>query len=411
MYRTSVGMASPGNHRLQRVLVAAVVIAGGLACSDPPATTPSFSIGLLLSDAAVSPGSNLEKAVRLVVDAANQAGGLDGKTIAVVVRRTPSDLSLAEAAAQALIGAGVAVVIGPDHLETVRVLRSTLPGRTVLLPSFSTFDIHFKPRSWFEMGPRPSRFACEQVSQYQADGHRTALQIVSPGGYGRILSWELALAYGLPGFVLGSDEPTPDEVQSLTGALREADAYLLNASPAAASALIRALAAGGALANPERWYLSPILHTPAFLQSIPRGAMRGARGVAPGTIAGASDFRARFLARWKEAPLDDAYAFHDAGAIAVLAMQRALRDEQAIPAGDGLAPHVIAVTRPGGRLVTWDEIGRGLDLLRLGQEVQYIGVSGERQFDTFGMQQAPITRWWTIGEDGFSDTAHTSTCP
>jgi hypothetical protein len=54
----------------------------------------------------------------------------------------------------------------------------------------------------------------------------------------------------------------------------------------------------GALGSPSQWYLSPTLHTPALLETIPKGVLAGAHGVASGTVAGASDFRARFEERW-----------------------------------------------------------------------------------------------------------------
>jgi hypothetical protein len=407
-------MADPGKHRLDRRLVVAVVICGGLACNlPPPATGPFVGIGLLLSDAAGTESSrrSSERATRMVIEAANQAGGLEGVPFDLVVRRTPSDPGQAVAPIQALLDTGVALLIGPDHLETVLRLRH-LHSQTLILPSFATDDIEFKPSSWFQLGPPPWRFSCELVSQYEADGHHAPLQIVSPGSfYSTELSYDLANRYDPPPrFLLGSNEPTPDEVQSLTEALAAADAYLLIAPPASAAALIRALAAAGALPSPERWYLSPLLHTPAFLESIPRGAMVGARGVSPGTVAGAGDFRARFLARWREAPAHDAHALYDAGAIAVLAMQRAFRDAGVIPTGNGLDRHVNAVTQPGGRPITWDEIGRGMELLRQGQEVEYLGLSGPLQFTDYGAAQASITKWWTIGEAGFTDTPHSSTC-
>ena len=199
-------------------------------------------------------------------------------------------------------------------------------------------------------------------------------------------------------------------VQPLAEALAKADAYLLAASPDVAASLVYALTAIGALDHPERWYLSPTLHTPAFFESIPKGSMMGARGVAPGTVAGGADFRALFTARWHEPPLDDAYPFYDAAAVAVLAMQRALRDEHAIPTGTGLSRHLVAVTKAGATPVRWNEIGRGLQLLREGQEVEYFGLKGQLQFDAIGRTQVATSKWWTIQEEGFTDVPHNTDC-
>jgi hypothetical protein len=190
----------------------------------------------------------------------------------------------------------------------------------------------------------------------------------------------------------------------------EADAYVLAAFPSSASSLVYALAAIGGLADPTRWYLSPNLHTPVFLQFIPQGALDGAHGVAPGTVAGAADFRALFIDRWQDEPLDDAFPFYDAGMVAALALERAVLREGAIPTGTGLSKHVVAVTATEGSPVEWDEFQRGVELLRHGHEVAYVGLSGLIEFDNTGKAPASNTKWWTIGPQGFTDVAENSDC-
>jgi ABC-type branched-subunit amino acid transport system substrate-binding protein len=399
-------------HRLTLLLLAATVMSGGAACGDRPASERPIPIGLLLSYTGhlAASGSNSERAILMLLEAVNQPGGLDGRPIEVLARNIPSDPRRADARAQALVDGNAAVVIGPDRSETLSQVQPILQDRTVILPSFATFDyIQYKPDSWFVMGPGPLRFACELLGRAAADGLGRAIHIVSNDSYSSALSFVFSNTYGLPKFVLSSSA-TLETVESLTRALEGFDAYVLAASPVAASSLIYALAAAGALDDPKRWYLAPTLHTPAFLESIPRRAMLGAGGVSPGTVAGASAFRARFLARWNEEPLDDAYSFYDAGAVAVLSIQRALRNEGAIHTGTGLARHLIAVTNPGGQPVGWDEIDRGLELLRQGQEVEYFGVNGQIQFDAVGRTQTAITKWWTIGEEGFIDVPRSTGC-
>jgi ABC-type branched-subunit amino acid transport system substrate-binding protein len=402
----------PRTHRPTFLLMAATLFAVGAGCGEPSGTSRTIPIGLLLSysgDLAAS-GGNSERAVLMVIEAANQAGGIDGRAIEVVARNIPSDPRKADARAQALVDAGAVVVIGPDRSETLSQVQPILQERTVILPSFATFDyIQYKPDSWFVMGPGPLRFACELLSQAAANGFGKAIHIVSNDSYSSALSFVFSNIYYLPKFVLSSSA-TLETVRSLTRALEGFEAFVLAASPVAASSLIYALVAAGELGDPKRWYLAPTLHTPVFLQSIPRRAMLGAGGVSPGTVAGASAFRARFLTRWEEEPLDDAYSFYDAGAVAVLAIQRALRHEGDIRPGTGLARHLIAVTNPGGQPVGWDEIDRGLELLRQGHEVEYIGVNGSIHFDAAGQSKVAITKWWTIGEEGFVDVPRRTDC-
>jgi ABC-type branched-subunit amino acid transport system substrate-binding protein len=395
-------------------VTALVSVLGGVpGCGTPP-TDDSIKIGLLLSYTGFLAANsvNSERALLMALEAANQAGGIDRRRVEVMARDTRSDPRRVTAPTRELLEANTAVMIGPDSTDVVTMVRDLLKDRTVLLPSYATAsDVEWKPGSWFVMGAGLVRVACELVTQYKADGRANAIQIINPSGYNSSLSWELSNHYGLPKLVLASDEAsTAETVRPLTRALVNADAYLLAASPETASSLIYALAAVGALNEPDRWYLSPTLHTPAFLDSIPKGILAGARGVSSGTVAGAADFRAQFTARWQDSPLDDAYPFYDAGAIAVLAIQRALRDEKAIPEGVGMSKHLIAVTRAGGNAVQWNEIGKGLELLRQGQEIEYFGLTGQLQFDESGQTQTASTKWWTIGDEGFQDVPHASDC-
>ena len=70
---------------------------------------------------------------------------------------------------------------------------------------------------------------------------------------------------------------------------------------------------------------------------------------------------------------------------------------------------MIAVTQPGTP-VGWNEIARGLTMLRQGQEVEYLGLSGPLQFDQFGEAPEANTNWWTIKNDQFEDIPFQSDC-
>ncbi len=393
-----------------RLVAAAVLLSGAFACGESGRPEP-IRIGLLLSYTGflAANSTNSEHALLMAVDAANLAGGVGGRRIEVLARDTRSDPASVARPARELIDAGAAIFIGPDTTDLATQLRTILQDRTMILPSYATAsDVEFKPLSWFVMGPGLARVACELHAQLQADGRTAPLVIVNATGYNSSLSFQLSNQYGIPNYVLPNEPSTTGTVAPITS--MGADAYLLAAFPPAASSLVFAMTGLGALEDPSRWYLSPTLHTPAFLESIPQGVLAGAKGVSPGTIAGAADFRAAYAEQWQDYPLDDAYPFYDAGAITVLALQRAMVKEGAIPGGTGLDRHVIAVTTPGGLAVQWHEVARGLQALADGQEVEYVGLSGQIQFDPSGQAQVARTKWWTIAPGGFDDIARTSEC-
>ncbi len=392
-------------------LLVGLALAAPLAC-DPPADPDSLPIGLMLSYSGYLAANsvNSERALTLAIETANAAGGSAGRPLRILARNTRSDPSQVSLRAQELIDAGVVLVIGPDTIDFVTQLRIIMKDRVLILPSFATAsDIEWKHASWFVMGPGTSQVGCELIARLRADGRVNPLVIVNSTGYNGWLAWELTNGFGLQRVLLAPDEAsTKESVQPIVAS--PADAYVLAAYPASATSLLYALLATGALDDPTRWYLSPTLHTPAFLESSPRDALVGARGIAPGTGPDAFAFRARFRERWHDEPLDDAHPFYDAGAVTALALARALQREGALPGEAGLSAHIIAVTRAGGEIVRWNEIGRGLALLGQGQEIEYVGLTGTIQFDLSG--QIPVTRtsWWNITPDGFADIPRDSTC-
>jgi ABC-type branched-subunit amino acid transport system substrate-binding protein len=392
---------------------AALALAAALGCgSEPQPARGDVKIGVFLSYTGFlsAHSINSERALLMAIEEANAGGGISGHPLTIVARDTGSDPSKAAAGAQGLIDVGASLIIGPDTSDLAIAARSALIDRTVILPSFATSsDVLYKSASWFVIGAPIGRVACELMAQVRTDGRKSAMVILNPTGYNSALSWTLTNSYGLPKFVLPTTEvPTQATVAPI--ATSTADAFVLAAFPSSATSLVYALLANGALADPTRWYLSPTLHSPVFLESVPKGALAGARGVSQGTVPDGADFRARFEARWNDRPLDDAYPFYDAGALAALAFQRALVRDGAIPTGTGLSPHIIAVTRPGGTPVRWNELPTGLERLRQGEEVTYLGVSGQLEFDTLGQSNGSLTSWWTVGPDGFAYSSGKSDC-
>jgi branched-chain amino acid transport system substrate-binding protein len=387
------------------------LVAATAGCQEAPPRPDAIPLGLLLSysGALAANSVNSERAVLLAIEAVNRAGGVAGQRLQVMARDTRSDPSLVTAPARQLVDAHVALIIGPDTTELAVQLKGLLGGHTLIMPSFTTASNFSKPYPWFVMGAPASRVACELVAEMRLTGRQHPVILVDPNGYNSLLGSELAFRYGIPQVFLPSSESSNDTtVRPITA--MGADAYVLAALPRAASALLYAMVVVGALDDPGRWYLSPTLHTPALLQNLPEGLLAGAHGVATGTVAGAQDFRDEFRARWQDLPLDDAFPFYDAAAVAALALQRAMTQERELPEGTGLGKHIVAVTHAGGTPVGWNEIGRGLDLLRQGQEVAYIGLSGPLEFDVTGQSRAANVNWWTVGAAGFEDVPRSSEC-
>jgi branched-chain amino acid transport system substrate-binding protein len=382
-------------------------------CGSAPAQDEGgVAIGVLLSYTGplTANSINSDRALRMAIETANAGGGVGGHPIRLVARDTGSDPSKVLERANELMKANVALVIGPDTDDLAIGARAALQDRTIILPSFATSsDVLYRAPSWFVIGAPIGRMACELATQLHADGRKNPLVIFNPSGYSASLAWILSNTYGIPKYVLPANEiPSTATLAPLTKA--NADAYVLAAFPASAVSLFDALLAKGALTDPTHWYLSPILHSPVFLDLIPRGGLAGAQGVAQGASAEGTAFRARFAERWHDEALDDAYPFYDAGALAALSLQRALTRTRTIPTGTGLSPHLMQITKKGSTEVHWFELGRGLELLRQGQEITYVGLSGQLEFDAIGQTPGATTTWWTINGSDFAVRDGASNC-
>jgi ABC-type branched-subunit amino acid transport system substrate-binding protein len=386
----------------RRSLIALLLLAGatGLACQGED-QEGEVLIGLFLSfSGPIAAGSaNSERAFLMAIEAANAAGGLDGRTVGVLSRDTGSDPARVEEPARELAERTV-LVVGPDVHDLAIALRGVFGQRTLMLPSFATAFIHHKPTSWFVMGAAPGTIAAQMFSLAQADGRQRPLAIAAPNGYDSLIGETLDSRYGVAQVYLPRDEASNEELIRRIVQV-DADATFLSAPPPAASSLIYNLLALGEVGDPARWYLSPTLHTRVFLENIPRGILDGARVVSAGGSPEAEAFAAGFRQRWEDEPLDDAYSFYDAAAISALALQRALSLEGAIPSGTGLDPHLVAVTSPVGTPIQWNEIGRGLELLRAQQEISYVGLTGALAFDATGKSLVANIRLWTIQDQTF----------
>jgi ABC-type branched-subunit amino acid transport system substrate-binding protein len=395
---------------MRRALLLIAMLAG---CGQATAPDDAIPIGLLLSysGSLAANSTNSERAVRMAIETANASGGLWGRQLELIPRDTRSDPSKVSIAARELMDRHSALIIGPDTSDTAVQLRGMLDDETIIMPSFTTAHANFRrPVWWFVMGAGTARVACELHAQLVKDGHVKPIILADSSNYGALVAWEMTRRYSYPQVLLPQDQSSnTSTIQPIIDA--DADSYVLAAQPQSASSLIYAMAAIGQLKDPTRWYLSPTLHTPALLATIPGGVLDGAQGVAPGQVAGANDFRKAFRARWQEAPQDDAYSFYDAAAIAVLALGRSMARAGELATGSRLGTHVAAVTHGSANRIGWDEIAKGLRLLNEGQEIEYFGLTGLIEFDLTGQTPTANMRWWTVVPDGFDDNiSHPSGC-
>ena len=186
---------------------------------------------------------------------------------------------------------------------------------------------------------------------------------------------------------------------------------MLAASPDTASSLVYALSAIGALEDPTHWVLSPTLHTPAFLDSIPKGALTGPAASPP--------------ARWP-APATSARHSATAGRTPRSTTRIPSTTPAPSPCWPSSAP--CARSRPSPpehgpvQSTSWRSPRRrrlrssgtssagASSCCARAQEIAYFGLTGQLAFDNAGQTQTASTKWWGITDEGFMDLPHMNTC-
>ena len=167
---------------------------------------------------------------------------------------------------------------GPTPPTLAVQLRSLFDQQTLILPSYTTAHHPFrKPNWWFVMGAGTARVACElcrpaaRRRPQGAGGAGRPQRLQQPGGVGagapprhdpdraaRISRHRAARCSPSP--------PRPPTRSCCWRSRRRPRRWCIRWRRWARSRRSR------------RWYLSPTLHTPALLETIPKGALAGARG-------------------------------------------------------------------------------------------------------------------------------------
>jgi ABC-type branched-subunit amino acid transport system substrate-binding protein len=378
------------------------------ACADdgPAAPDPNaIPVALLLSYTGSSAANsiNSEHAVRLAVERINQAGGVSGRPLRLVVRDIQSDPNRAERLFTELVSEQVAAFIGPDSPNVFTHFVERQRKRTLFIPTVAlgARDSSYGADNWFTFFPHTWTLACAFKKRLAEDGVTRPLIMHSPDSFHSELTTALKLALDAADRVIDLPSHAGLPAADLEALLRrDSDALMMMAFPESAAPVVSELSFR--TQKGTRWYLSPTLNTPRFFEVIPSGALVGALLARPGKQVNGT-FAEQFRQRWQDEPLDEAYGFYDAAAIAALALQAALVQTQNLPTVDTLGTFVRPVAGPPGEPIMWDQLDRGLALIRAGQEIDYQGLSGQLDFDDRGNPEKTLVQWWRLGPQGGVD--------
>ena len=351
--------------------VAALCCAGALFAGLGPAAQAAsspFVLGTVLPDSGVLAdyGPATQAAVRLAVDDANAAGGVAGSPVILEAGDSGDAARALSATVERLRAEGATALIGPlssslmlDGLALVDGLAVVSPATTS--PLLSGVVSRVVPSDVMQ-GAALAKLAS------QAGVARVA--IVAPRASRAIADAALAgiALRGMQGEVI--DYPSrmrASDVASRVARVR-ADGLILLTDRETTS-IIRELLRRGLPANV---LLGTVAASSVDGATLPRGALRGARGIGP-DLRVPRAFAERVKAEEPKAKsLDYAALAYDAAAVAILAAEQSARFLGEVTA-EGIRGAIPSVTVGGAAC---DTLASCLRKVRDGVDIDYVGLSG-----------------------------------
>jgi branched-chain amino acid transport system substrate-binding protein len=371
------------------------------ATSDPDAV----KVGLLLpyTGASSATSTNFEHAVLFARDQINAGGGVKGRRVEVIEADTHSDPGRASESVEALIAAGVVVVIGPESAEIAAWIKPTLDAHDVVFlspvvgaPDDDQVDC---TTPWFRLAPSARALGEALAKQARVvDMVSSAALFRAEGAYDQALGMAFANRFVQLGGTITVDQVLKSDAQSYadipTDQLAGSEAQVLSATPRPAALLVNELPFLDE--SKTRWYLSPLLKTELLLENVAPRALEGATGVTPKIFDTSTTFPAAFARRWSgDRPLDGAYFYYDAMALLAFGLERAELVDGEIRASE-LRAGIAASTGNRGEAGAWNQIDVSLERLRAGVDMNYSGLTGPILLQDCGDRRSGESSRWSV---------------
>ena len=344
-------------------------------------------------------GPDMVAAIDVAIDAVNAAGGVNGKQIEVVHRDSGTSEQLGADAANALINVDGAVGI-------IGAMSSGVSLSVARAATIQNGIVQISPAS-----SSPALTALDDNDYVFRTNVSDALQggitadIATELGFTTIATTYINNAYGEGltrvfsegfegngGTVAAQIGHESGQVSYLAELQRASesnpDALVVIAYPETAQILLRESVEGGFF---ENYVFVDGVHSQSIFDAVKGPTIDGSYG----TVAGAPESQARRdyvdLFRQETGGESDnpypGFAF-DAAAIMALAIEHADSEDPA-----DIRDSLRAVANPPGESVGPKDLARALELIRNGQDVDYVGAGGDQDFDEFGDVVNTVQLW------------------
>ena len=344
-------------------------------------------------------GPDMTAAIDVAIDAVNAAGGVNGKQIEVIHRDSGTSEQLGADAANALINVDGAVgIIGAmSSGVSLSVARSATiqNGIVQISPASSSPALTALDDNDFVFRTNVSDALQGGITADIATelGFTSIATTYINNAYGEGLTRVFTEGFeGNGGTVTAQIGHESGQVSYLSELQRTADdnpdALVVIAYPETASILLRESVEGGFFDN---YIFVDGVHSQSIFDAVSSPTIEGSYG----TVAGAPESQARRdyvdLFRQETGGESDnpypGFAF-DAAAIMALAIEHADSEDPS-----DIRDSIRAVANPPGSSVGPKDLARALELIRNGEDVNYVGAGGDQDFDEFGDVINTVQLW------------------
>lgn len=406
-------------------LTAALLLAGTASVAHAADCKITVGVVMELTGPAGEYGQAGAKSVEMAFKDINDAGGVDGCTLATDTRDSQSTGNVAVDAATQLVQVKKvpAIIGGIISSVTIPILTSvTAPAKIVQVspaassPTLTQLGRDGKTNGIFFRTITSDALQGVAAAKYAIDSGFKKLSIIHVNNdFGVNMSGEFTSAYKALGGTIISDTPYNEKQSTYASEVTAAmagspDALYLISTPVDGATIARTWISQGGV---QKFLLNDGMNNPDFIESVGAEYLNNAYGTSSGTSPTKSTeyFNANYKAfsggiEPTNPAADRAY---DAGAIVGLAIAVAGGPDPA-----KIKDAVYKVVDPKGEPIFAgkEEFAKALKLIKEGKPIRYEGVIGPVNFDQYGDITGPFRLWkitdgkvTTAGEMSMEDVA------
>lgn len=351
-------------------------------------------------------GRFIGETAQLAVEHVNQAGGVQGCQIEFLLRDDQNQPSVGVDAAKSLVDVSrVPALIGSiSSGVSMPILTSVaVPGRVTMVsccstaPTFTTLGQQGQTQGyWFRTLPTGLIQAVSAAKITTDRGWRRTVVFYVNTDFGvnqaRDYQRVIQRLGGSAVVLIPYNENQPSYRAEVTqGLAANGDSMFLVGFPQDSATLLREWISNGGSQN---LVLNNALRSDEFVRNVGARFLNNAWGMDNAQVEGPSveAFNAAFRQRFNRDPNGPGlHTVYDAVVVVALAMQAG----GAPITGTTIRDNIRAVTGSDGTVVLpgVEGLRQGLDLLRRGQRIRYVGATGPLQFDQYGDVAGPALIW------------------